>query len=280
MILNKIPILDIYITGNCNYCCNYCFGENITESDISLDFFQKILDLANFLETSISFTGGEPLLHKNIDLLIEKSRSSNIEIALRTNGMFLKEFIDLTKYFSLIGVSLDGAYNMNDQMRPNNKMFNFSKEDKVNIPLSNIDLLRSKNKHQIILLSSLVSSYNSDSLLELAKNINEKNITIDKWKLYQFTRNNFRSITASKEFETNKNCIKTLKNNLKKYFTGKIITKVGSGNCIIIDTKGNIRVNDIIFANINDKFIDIKNKILTLNLLKEINKNKIDTIYE
>ncbi len=91
--------LRISVTDRCNFRCTYCMPE---EGMVWLDkkellTFEEITRLVHIFAglgiTKIRLTGGEPLMRKDLHLLVEKlSRISGIhDIALTTNGFFLAE---------------------------------------------------------------------------------------------------------------------------------------------------------------------------------------------
>lgn len=122
------PIRDlrISVTDRCNFRCTYCMPKEVFNSNY--DFLRRD-DLLTFEEITrisklfteigiekIRLTGGEPLLRKNISVLIEKlSQIENIQdISLTTNGVLLtKEFANELKSAGLkrITISLDAINN-------------------------------------------------------------------------------------------------------------------------------------------------------------------------
>jgi len=59
--------------------------------------------------TKIRLTGGEPLVRKDVGLILEKLASLPVELAITTNGVIVDKFIDQFKKIGLrkINVSLD-----------------------------------------------------------------------------------------------------------------------------------------------------------------------------
>ncbi|MGL5615996.1 MAG: GTP 3',8-cyclase MoaA [Sarcina sp.] len=112
----EIDYLRISLTDACNLRCIYCMPEenvkfNNVEGALSNEELEKIIDVFGSLGTKkLRFTGGEPLLRKDIDKLIYKAKSSGIEkIAITTNGILLVEKIEsLVKAgLSEVNISLD-----------------------------------------------------------------------------------------------------------------------------------------------------------------------------
>ena len=118
--------LRISVTDRCNFRCNYCMPKEIFDKDYqylphkALLSFEEITRLAKVFVShgvqKIRLTGGEPLLRKNIELLIEQlSQLRTIEglpldLTLTTNGSLLARKAAALKAAGLqrVTVSLDG----------------------------------------------------------------------------------------------------------------------------------------------------------------------------
>ncbi len=117
--------LRISVTDRCNFRCGYCMPKEIFDKDYtylphaSLLSFEEITRLAqqfvNHGVQKIRLTGGEPLLRKNIEVLIEKlSRlrtvdGTPLDLTLTTNGALLARKAQSLKDAGLqrVTVSLD-----------------------------------------------------------------------------------------------------------------------------------------------------------------------------
>ena len=113
--------LRISITDRCNFRCDYCmppeiFGDDyefLPRSEI-LSFEDIILLVKAMLPLGLEkvrITGGEPLLRKDIELLISMIREcdQDLDIALTTNGSLLARFAEVlaTSGLDRVTVSLD-----------------------------------------------------------------------------------------------------------------------------------------------------------------------------
>jgi cyclic pyranopterin phosphate synthase len=113
----NINYLRISVTDRCNLRCIYCMPEQgiISKNHADILRFEdtiKIVRSASKLGIKkIRYTGGEPLIMKNIDKLIyETSRVPGIEdIAITTNGMLLSDMAEDLKKAGLkrVNISLD-----------------------------------------------------------------------------------------------------------------------------------------------------------------------------
>ncbi|MFZ2629332.1 MAG: GTP 3',8-cyclase MoaA, partial [Rugosibacter sp.] len=111
--------LRISVTDRCNFRCVYCMPKSIFGRDYAflprseLLSFEEIERIARAFVAQgvqkIRITGGEPLLRKGIENLIERLARLPVEIALTTNGSLLAKKTQLLKAAGLhrVTVSLD-----------------------------------------------------------------------------------------------------------------------------------------------------------------------------
>lgn len=88
--------LRLVLTGKCNIDCVYCHNEGQPKSNTYFpkDLLEKIIDLLSTGSSSlntITFTGGEPLLHPDLDFFISEFVPFASERAVVTNGLLLTE---------------------------------------------------------------------------------------------------------------------------------------------------------------------------------------------
>ena len=118
--------LRISVTDRCNFRCSYCMPKEVFDKDYAylphsaLLSFEEITRLARVFVArgvrKIRLTGGEPLLRKNIEVLIEQLASLRtpdgqpLDLTLTTNGSLLARKAQSLKDAGLqrVTVSLDG----------------------------------------------------------------------------------------------------------------------------------------------------------------------------
>ena len=137
--------LRISVTDRCNFRCTYCMPKEVFDQNYpylshkELLTFEEITRLSAIFASlgveKIRLTGGEPLLRKNLEILIEmlsKLRSSDgksLDLTLTTNGSILRKKAAALKAAGLqrLTVSLDG---LNDDI--------FKKMNDVDFPVSDV----------------------------------------------------------------------------------------------------------------------------------------------
>ncbi|HEY9194086.1 MAG TPA: GTP 3',8-cyclase MoaA [Methyloversatilis sp.] len=93
--------LRISVTDRCNFRCIYCMPKSVFDKDYpylarsALLSFEEIERIARLFVAhgvnKLRITGGEPLLRKNVEQLIERLARLPVEITLTTNGVLLPQ---------------------------------------------------------------------------------------------------------------------------------------------------------------------------------------------
>lgn len=85
------PILaQIVPIRRCNLACTYCNEYDKTSPPVETETMLRRLDKLSELGTQIvTFSGGEPTLHPDLDLLIQRVRNNGAIVTVITNGYFL-----------------------------------------------------------------------------------------------------------------------------------------------------------------------------------------------
>ena len=143
----KRPLRDlrISVTDRCNFRCSYCMPKEIFNNDYVYLPHSALLSFEEITRTAQSFialgvekirlTGGEPLLRKNLEVLIAQLAAlktldgQDLDITLTTNGSLLARKAQALKSAGLkrVTVSLDG---LDDDV--------FKQMNDVDFPVSNV----------------------------------------------------------------------------------------------------------------------------------------------
>ena len=121
---DKKPVVVWNCTRRCNLRCVHCYsqsadreyaGEMTTEQGIAL-----LDDLADFGSPVVLFSGGEPLLRRDLFQLVRHATRVSLRAVISTNGTLIKpETADQLREMGLsyVGVSLDGMKPTHDKFR-------------------------------------------------------------------------------------------------------------------------------------------------------------------
>lgn len=110
-------ITNYYLTKRCNLKCRYCYppGE---EPDLDSASALSLLGKIRPHNPALNFTGGEPLLHKDLSLLIQRANELRFyPIILSTNALLIDRVIDDLHFVDHLIISLDSlSEEINDQL--------------------------------------------------------------------------------------------------------------------------------------------------------------------
>lgn len=111
---NKPYILLFSITQRCNLRCSYCFGKYYSETgEMGYQQINKLLlEFYNLGVRRLAISGGEPLLHKDIDKVIKTAVSIGFDVGLNSNGILVPYHLKSLRLLSNLSISLDGSSEM------------------------------------------------------------------------------------------------------------------------------------------------------------------------
>jgi len=93
MLVNHPVLCNYYVTYRCNASCSFCDIWEKPSPYISLDNAIQNFDALKKLGVKvIDFTGGEPLLHREIDLLLAEAKKRKFITTLTTNALLYKKW--------------------------------------------------------------------------------------------------------------------------------------------------------------------------------------------
>lgn len=122
--VHRKPVVVWNTTQKCNLKCVHCYARSDRKNyaeELSTDQGKKLIkNLADFGIPVLLFSGGEPLMRKDLFELAEYAKDLGLRTVLSTNGTLItKETAQKLKEtgFSYIGISLDGLEEINDKFR-------------------------------------------------------------------------------------------------------------------------------------------------------------------
>ena len=183
----KRPIKDLRISviDKCNFRCPYCmpkeiFGERYQFlKNNELLSFEEIYEITKIFAKigveKLRITGGEPLLRKDLNLLIKDLKSiDNIkEIALTTNGFLLKKHAQSLRESGLdrLTVSLD-SLNSDSYKKLNGQNLDLNKT------LESIEFANYVGFENIKINTVVMKGVNEDQIIKLAEFGRKNNLII------------------------------------------------------------------------------------------------------
>ena len=125
IIKGRRPVfLSLFVTNKCNLRCKYCFvvdetlPKSILQAQYSLEEIKEIVDQFHAMGTRMIFMlGGEPLVHPQIEEIVNYIVDKGIYLHVITNGTLLAKRLPKVRKAHVICVSLDGLAEVNDSQR-------------------------------------------------------------------------------------------------------------------------------------------------------------------
>ncbi len=121
---DKKPVVVWNMTKRCNLKCVHCYAQAVPvdgEDEINTDQAKEIItDLAEFGSPVMLFSGGEPLVRKDLPELAKFAVSKGMRAVISTNGTLItkdkaRELKEVG--LSYVGISLDGGEEIHDKFR-------------------------------------------------------------------------------------------------------------------------------------------------------------------
>lgn len=87
----RLKRIYIEITNRCNLSCSFCSKSNRVLRDMSVEEFKIVLSkIKSYTDNIYLHVKGEPLLHPNIDRILEICDLNQIKVNITTNGTLLE----------------------------------------------------------------------------------------------------------------------------------------------------------------------------------------------
>jgi len=191
-------------TFRCNFKCSYCGLWNKKSKELSTKEIKVLMDKFSKAGTvSWNFTGGEPLLRRDIKELVEYAKFKGFYVTLNSNGILIKNNLDWIKKVDLIGISLDGTKEVHNKTR--------GQFDKV---LESIKLLKEikANVYICTVMNKLNLKNRGKGLKEILNLAKALNIKIAVLPIFEDKLNNIKDLKPTREeFEEGLEILKEFK---------------------------------------------------------------------
>ena len=180
--------LRIALNEQCNLRCMYCMPEegiNFRSEDklLSNQEILRLIELTAQMGVSkIRFTGGEPLLRKDLSELIQFANNyKNIDsVHLTTNGLLLEKRIDELIKSGLLGVNIS-LDTLNSE-----KFKKITRRDGLDMVLSGLKKAMGSSIQSIKLNVVAMRDFNDDEIMDFVELTKENDITVRFIELMPF----------------------------------------------------------------------------------------------
>ena len=116
------PIFQLHVTRRCNLRCMHCYSQSGPRQRDTLAHEEIIEALTGARAQGYeiaSFSGGEPVLYRNLSLALRHAKSLGMRTTVTSNGMLLAgaRLDALRDHTDVLAISLDGMPESHDRMR-------------------------------------------------------------------------------------------------------------------------------------------------------------------
>lgn len=279
-----INTLRLSITDNCNLSCIYCQPKHLLThiSFMDIETIEHIFKVCKELQINkLKITGGEPLLHPNINEILKLSQQYFIETSITTNGILLTE--DLLKYnINHYNISLDSLNCIKYQQ--------ITGLDYLNIVINNIKMLINNNqkvKINVVLMKN-INEVEINDFINLAIQYPIEVRFIELMPITNLDYNNFLSCDYILEQYPNLKYINTTRT-AKLYKIENMIGTIGliystskniCKNCDKIRITSDNKIKSCLYSDLSFDFTikNIKEQMIKAILNKPIYKNETNKI--
>lgn len=117
--IKPYPISLTYeVSWRCNLACSYCDRHTPLPNEMTSRQIFRALEEFHALGTRhVSLDGGEPLVHRHIEGIIDWLTGRGVAVEMHTNGILVPRRIDLVRRLKRVKISLDGDRESHDAMR-------------------------------------------------------------------------------------------------------------------------------------------------------------------
>ena len=189
----KFKRIYIEITNICNLNCSFCSTSLRPKKEMTPKEFEEVIKkINNYTDYIYLHVKGEPLTHHNLDNILSICKKYNKKVCLTTNGVFLKERLNiLSKY--------DNIYQINISLHSENKKDTYLKDiflvvDNLKYPYINYrfwTLDKSIDKVNNKYLDMIKLKYKVNKLHDKMKLDNKIYLSLDSKFTWPSTNNNY-----------------------------------------------------------------------------------------
>lgn len=156
------PIFASYnVTGRCNLRCVYCDWWRKVKPELSTNEALTVIDNVCSLDVAFfDFSGGEPLLRRDLTILARRASFHNCLVSMNTNATLLRreKVSKVAESFDVIVVSVDGTEVCHDKIRGAGT---FRRA---------VEAIKVLKKHGVkVGINSVIAPYNIDTFLKFVE---------------------------------------------------------------------------------------------------------------
>jgi MoaA/NifB/PqqE/SkfB family radical SAM enzyme len=155
------------VTRRCNLSCGYCNEYDSFSPPVPYEtLLARVNHLASLNTASMTFTGGEPLLHPDLDKIVRVARNHGMIVTMITNGFRLtRDWIERLNAADLQGmqVSIDNlkpdAISMKSLSSVENKLALLSKHARFKVNVNSVLGVTGERTQDVVTVAETAAKY-------------------------------------------------------------------------------------------------------------------------
>lgn len=232
--------IDVNPTSKCNLSCSMCWGPDHSTPDLLTtdDWMKTIKFFSEHGTDAIVFTGGEPLLRKDIPELLKYSKQLGMRVTLSTNTILLLPSQQrVFPYIDELGVPMDASTSeKNLQMRE-------GKTNSFTFQINTMQQAKTLNQKLDVTVRTVASKMNLDDLLNIGILLSQYSGFFDRWKIYQFSPFSYGELNATTHTISYTDFLTACNELRAKFPYNKIETQsamFGEGRYVFVGSQGDV----------------------------------------
>lgn len=199
-----LPQIFVRFVG-CNLQCNYCDTEYAKQSDNETKYYTQseiyriILEIykkhkKSFLKKipSVSFTGGEPLIHADfLVILLKQLKKDKFNIYLETNGSLPEQLNKISKYCDVVSMDIKLKSACKKDLLNTHKKFLKITKDKTFVK---IVVSKDTKRQEFMSAVDLVSSISKNIKVVIQPDTNSKNFLMNIFEFYNLATKKIKDV--------------------------------------------------------------------------------------
>lgn len=171
--------------AGCNMRCSYCDSLYALDGNDGkeLKINEIIQEVEKYKNQNITLTGGEPLIHKKVDLLIDELINKGYKVNIETNGS-----IPIDKYLNRCLITMDykAPSSLMEKKMLLSNIEKLTDNDVLKFVIKESDfdtvekIIKSYNIKSYIYISPIFGEIEPDKIVEFMKEMSERGVNMEK----------------------------------------------------------------------------------------------------
>ena len=110
--------LSFEVTHKCNLSCAYCDRNRPRATEMSASQIARVVEeLVSLGTRAVCLDGGEPLLHPELDAIVDRLIAGGVRVNMNSNGLLVPRKMTTVTKLSKLKISVDGPQERHDAVR-------------------------------------------------------------------------------------------------------------------------------------------------------------------